>query len=314
MPRNGDVIMIADSRSWSIHHSTTTLTSSADPSQKTQSVTYTATVSPQAPSGSVVFKTGTTAITCTATTSYSMGSATCKVKYTATSTGKSIKAVFTSTSNKYLSSTSVVLTQAIDAVPIATAVSTTGSETTTTAVSSNFTSTNGASYVIFAGHTSSSGDSATLTSSGSLKTIHQISAATNSIAPSGAKSGTEPSWQWAWYATGTGTAGTATVTFAKPSSKVSVSPYNMLQVLKLTNVDVYSPVRGVTLTVGKTASHKASVTLSSTSATQQLVYLYTGGDIGSSAPTWSTWTFSNVSGAFARASGATGAGEVTATA
>jgi hypothetical protein len=300
---------------------TTVLASSGDPSQIGATVTFTATVSAKAPTtgtpstGSVAFyKTGTLITCLSGSTTYSAGTATCKVKLTTASAGYSITAKFTSTDRRYKSSTSTPLDQVVDAAPTTTNISGTHTETTTTATSTSFTSVSGASYIIFADHTSSSGDSATLASTGSLATIHQVTVATNSIAVSGANAGTEPSWQWAWYATGTGSAGTATVTFAKASTKAGI-PYNLIQIVKVTGVSPTNPVAGATLTDGKTASKKAVITLSSPSTSQQLVNLYVGGDMGGTAPAWSptTPTLTNISGAFQHTGGGTtGDGETTA--
>ncbi len=107
---------------------TIAVTSSAHPSVVGQAVTYTATVTVAgqvAPTGSVTFDDGATAITCgPGSHGFNGTSATCAVAYTATSgSPHSITAVYSGDGN-FGTSTSPAVSQVVNAAPTATAVTT----------------------------------------------------------------------------------------------------------------------------------------------------------------------------------------------
>gem|GEM_PF-3766286 len=304
---------------------TTTVTSSVNPSITGQAVTFTATVSSSyvTPTGSVTFtiKKHTGAkISCTTSTSktLSSGKATCTPTTALTTTGSPYTVKATYPGNATYGSSSGTLTQNVAGAPTVTFAAQEASETTTSATSANFTGASGVTYLIFAAHTSSSGDSATLTSTAALRTIHQIATATT-VEMTGI-TGTVPSYEWAWYATGTGSSGTATVTFAKAATKTTATPlYNVLEVIKATNLTTTTPVFGpAKTTVGKTASStfttkSATVNFNTAATYEQLGFIYIAGDDqhttgGSKAPTWSTGV-TPVNGASQRAKPKSSAGD-----
>jgi hypothetical protein len=120
---------------------TTVVTSSANPANLFESVTYTATVSPSitgetaSPGGTVTFYDAATPITCSLSTVFSYnpstysGTATCTVSYSAPGP-HTISATFTSASNNFGTSTSNAITEVVSASSCLT-LSTSGSNVTT---------------------------------------------------------------------------------------------------------------------------------------------------------------------------------------
>jgi putative cell wall-binding protein len=162
------------------------------------------------------------------------------------------------------------------------------STTTCSVTSATFTPTSGASYLIFAAHTSAtaSNDAASLTSA-ALSNITPEPTLTNTSNPAGATAKTVPDVEWVWLATGTSTKAKATVDFAKKSKKATTNanPYNFIVVLKLSNV-ASTAIAAHVLTAGKTTAKKATVTLDAASTSKQLILFYMGADPSPGTPGW----------------------------
>lgn len=103
-----------------VYGTSTALTSSANPSSPAQTVTFTATVSPvgtppSGPTGSVVFKDGSSTIAClSGSTSFNGSTATCKYAPTA-SGAHPISAVYSNSDGNFSGSTSNTVTQTVSA-------------------------------------------------------------------------------------------------------------------------------------------------------------------------------------------------------
>jgi putative cell wall-binding protein len=162
------------------------------------------------------------------------------------------------------------------------------STTTCSVTSATFTPTSGASYLIFAAHTSAtaSNDAASLTSA-ALSNITPEPTLTNTSNPAGATAKTVPDVEWVWLATGTSTKAKATVDFAKKSKKATTNanPYNFIVVLKLSNV-ASTAIAAHVLTAAKTTAKKATVTLDAASTSKQLILFYMGADPSPGTPGW----------------------------
>ena len=102
--------------------STITVSSSADPSTTGQAVTYTATVSPSAATGTITFKEAGTAITGCSAQTVSSGIAICVVPSYGTASSNAITATYSGDSN-YLTSTSSTLTETVNQASTTTTLS-----------------------------------------------------------------------------------------------------------------------------------------------------------------------------------------------
>lgn len=177
------------------------------------------------------------------------------------------------------------------APPCATIAATGFGNNATVTTAAGFTPVPGATYLIFAAHTSSSGDSASIASS-ALTAITAV--ATNTL-------GDGTSWQFAWVATGTSTAGTATVTFAKATTKTSESD-GIIEVVQLSGVNATTPYVGTgTSTASATAAKQliASLAGPQSSSDGELVFVYATGDLSPSDTGWVTPGFATLAGSYA---------------
>jgi len=182
------------------------------------------------------------------------------------------------------------------APPCATIAATGFGNNATVTTAASFTPVAGATYLIFAAHTSSSGDSASVASS-ALTGITAV--ATNRL-------GDGISWQFAWVATGTSTAGTATVTFAKATTKTSESD-GIIEVVLLSGVSPTTPYVGAgTATASATAAKQLIATLAGpqSSSDGELVFVYAAGDLGATDTGWATPGFATLAGSYARSTAA----------
>jgi hypothetical protein len=177
--------------------------------------------------------------------------------------------------------------------PVCAAVVAGGSgDNATVTTPASFTPVAGATYLVFAAHTSSAGDSASVTSS-ALTAITPI--ATNTL-------GDGITWQFEWIASGTSTAGTASVTFAKATTKTGLGAA-VIGVVQLTGINASAPYVGSgTLTASTTAGKQLTAGLSGplSASDAEVVFVYATGDLGSTDSGWVTSGFSTVAGTYAR--------------
>lgn len=165
--------------------------------------------------------------------------------------------------------------------------------------SSTFTPVNGATYLVFAGHVSSAGDSATVSVTGGLSVANGGSPVATQVNADG------KTYAWAWRVSGTSaSAATITATFAKGNSKASVSS-DVVQVVRVAGVADPPFVGSGTVTSGVTANKAATVELTTPgTGNSEVAFLYVGGDIGTNDPGWATPGISTLSGTFSRSGGA----------
>jgi hypothetical protein len=163
----------------------------------------------------------------------------------------------------------------------------------------NITPSNGAVYLVFAGHTSTTGgDSASLTATGSMTVLG--GAPVNSVV-NGAVYG------WVWEVDGTGaTAGKITVTFTKANSKTGVTS-DVLQVEKLAGVSApYYEGSGTTSTGTMSAGNTATLggPTSPVTGDAELAFVYLAGDTSPGDTGWATGSgFSSVVGSYQHSGG-----------
>lgn len=150
-----------------------------------------------------------------------------------------------------------------------------------TVTSGSFTPANGAVYMVFVGHTSSAGDSATLSTTGSLSVQNGGNPTTSVV--------NGVTYGWAWEVTGTGTSSaTITATFAKANSKTVNS--DVIQVIQLTGAGSIPFVGSGTTTSASVLDKQATVNGSASPAAgdSEIAFLYVNGDTGGSDPGWVT--------------------------
>jgi hypothetical protein len=143
-------------------------------------------------------------------------------------------------------------------------------------MTASFTPVNGATYLVFAGRVSSSGDTAVLTTLGSLDL--PSAPVDGAVGADGATHG----WVWVVHGTFGGLSSSITVTFTKPNSKSVAS--DVLEVVQVGG----SGVDHDTATAGLVSSKAATVPLASPGAgDSELAFLYVDGDIAGD-PGWQT--------------------------
>jgi len=168
-----------------------------------------------------------------------------------------------------------------------------GSDTTAPyqLASSTFTPTSGVAYLVFVGHISSTGDSATLAASGDL-----------TIANGGAPittSNNGNAYGWVWEVDGTGSnPSSLTATFAKPNSK-SVSS-DVIDVVQISSSSSPPYVGSGTVIPNATVSgHRVSVQLSSPSLFDaQVSFVYANAWLHGQDPGWQTFGIATMNGSF----------------
>jgi len=169
--------------------------------------------------------------------------------------------------------------------------------------SSSFTPANGTVYLVFVGHASSSGDSATLSASGSLTVA-------NSGAPITSDVNSNMLYGWVWEVDGTGTSSSSlTVAFTKANSKVIAS--DVMYVVQVSSSS--SPPYVGTGTIfpnAKVAGHTVTAKLTTPSPLDaQVSFLYIGSFFAAQDPGWSTLGIATMNGSYLTGgSGGTGFG------
>lgn len=184
-------------------------------------------------------------------------------------------------------------------------------ETTTTATTTTFASAGDAVYLVFAAHTSTEGDSATLSMTAAQPALQTVTFIGTVEESTGSADTDAASHLWAWYARGTGNAteSAVTATFAQPTNKTGPPPThsptgNVLMVMAASGV-TRNPIASHVTTHSLTTSGSAVVSLSP-GAGAQAVFLYADGGPSSTPPVWSPTSMTNVFGAYQDGSSSTG--------
>jgi hypothetical protein len=168
-------------------------------------------------------------------------------------------------------------------------------------MTASFTPVDGATYAVFAGRVSSPGDSAVLTTLGSLDL--PSAPVDGAVGSDGATHG----WIWVVHGEPGGLPSTITVTFTNPNSKFVAS--DMLEVVQLGGSGIGADTAGS----GLVSSRAATVTLANPGVgASELAFLYVNGDVPAD-PGWTSSGIATLSGSMLHsAAGTAGYGALVA--